>query len=79
MNLAIVFVVPGNSSRRHFHLLLQGNEDLKLRIDVTMTASVLIREICIKLVSVTIQKEITKQKTYEEIGLLLIFDVQENF
>jgi hypothetical protein len=41
----MVFVVPGKLSKRYFHLLLQGNEDLKLHIYVTMTASVLIRDV----------------------------------
>jgi hypothetical protein len=45
LNLAMMFVVPGNLSTRYFHLLLQGNEHLKLHIYVTMTASVLIRDV----------------------------------
>jgi len=45
LNLAMMFVVPGNLSTRYFHLLLQGNEHLKLHIYVTLTASAVIRDV----------------------------------
>ena len=39
-----MFTVSENSNKRYFHFLISGNEDLKLQIYVTMTASVAMRD-----------------------------------
>ncbi len=63
--------------KRYFHLLRQGNEDLKLPIYVTMTASVLIRDVH-KISKRDYSKRNYETKDIEEIGLLSIFDILRN-
>lgn len=59
----MMFVVPGNLSRRYFHVLRQGDHRLDLHIHVTMTASVADKgDERMELVGVTARDAMTTQK-----------------